>query len=244
MAREASMKFFTLAAAASIAILAIVTIYPPADVAAKCNPGRASQYTNPKDGWYRIPGVPVVNGVRAYIYNYDPYAYPLGIWPNGGHSTTWVMLDINATNNEWAQIGWMEGPQDYRYTVVQYRWAAGDSNKLTVLLPPQPEGIFSEYRVEYWGDFHFYVGNTYYGYFDGAFVPDRATIAGELTNKASQMAGGYNNPAHIQLSRVNFSGGWQPFSGTTYISFGYGLEFANQKYDSYHVAIWDRKCAQ
>ena len=175
---------FLLAAFVLALIGAIFSFAPSTSPAAdaSCDPGRPSSWGNFHVGWTRP--VSGVTGVKADIKEYDPHvevAY--------SYSTAWVMLE--AAGN-WAQAGWRKSVWGRR---VFAQWTDGISWSEDTR-SPWTVGNFTRYEVLYSP-----TSNTFSFYSNAGaitppkpavFIPTHATISGEITNFANQMAGGYN----------------------------------------------------
>lgn len=151
---------------------------------------------------------------------------------------------LTDANGRWAQIGWIETAYDQRFTVVQYRYGLQPNQMTTVLLPPEPVGVFTYYEVTWNGYFTFKFGNTTVGSEPGTFVPTFGEIFGETNTPANQMAGGFNNVEVFALSKKwpNDGGGWVAFNGSL-LTTAPGYHWRS-KLSSYQLWIWDKACAQ
>ena len=215
-------------------------------VDAKCYPGRSSSWGTwlvYQESQYHPVPPDSLHGVEAYIYNYDPFVWPIHQYLEA-HSMSWVML--NDHSQHWAQIGFQERLGDERYTFIQVKYGPTLSDIITMYFPPHPENGWVNYRVEYWGYFQFFAGDIGYGALPPqySFTPNRAQIAGEITNRASQMPGGYQ-PGYREsflLSKVH-TGGWVAFAGQTPVNYDPN-EFGFLAQYPYTLYIWDQRCPQ
>lgn len=147
---------------------------------------------------------------------------------------------LNNGGTKYAQVGWIEYFSDQRNTFVQYT-APQLPSYMTYWYPPQAEDTFTQYRVEYWGNFNYYVGSMGLGYSPNYFTPNQGQISGEITNLQSQMPGDTSSPDVFQLSYI-YTSGWIPFDGVTTVTPGFAGEFGAIEVSPYQAWIWDWEC--
>lgn len=212
---------------------------------AECLPGRSVQGGIWTDGFNRTPGFGYkVNGVRSWIWGYDPRVHPdPSQTPGNPASAAWVLLRAQDPGL-WTQIGWVEEYDEVRWTWIQYKFGPSLNDIIDFKFPPKPEQTFTEYRVDYWGYFQYFAGTSGYGTLPAYFEPIQASVFGEIKNYATQMPGGYqpNYRQHFLLSQINYAGGWQGLLGLPYTNAP--TEFGYLSQSAYNYAIWDMRCPQ
>ncbi|MEX0682521.1 MAG: hypothetical protein WD904_14460 [Dehalococcoidia bacterium] len=187
-----------------------------------------------------------MTGVKVdQLEHYDPYVN------QGGASTAWVMLQTSTSPIKWAQTGWVKDYYNGRRNYAQWINQNGVDETFYDPNPPKPVGQFSKYEV-------LYLLNSFFFNVDGVqilspppvatFVPTRATIAGEVTNLASQMPGGYSSiPAHEWIYTARYmgsSGTWKAFNGQRYWMPLNAVQYF-EVYDWlnwFDIDIWDKAC--
>ncbi len=220
-----------------VASLFIVAILVSAgSAAASCNPGRSNSSVSNQAGWLKGPPSGVCyDGSLANILVYSPYVAATDV-------TAWAMLYNNATGS-YGQVGWLQ-QTSARYNFTESSTAGGGFHQL--LLSGSSIGSSPAYKVTFSSDaFHFFIDginvNTNYntGYTGCYFAQ-----AGEVTNSANQMPGGYNNHDTFTSGQVRRSdtGGWNYADATAYVQ-GPSSWYASSKVSSTEVDIWDKACA-
>jgi hypothetical protein len=186
-----------------------------------------------------------VEGVKSKIKEYDPHIEGVG-----AHSMAWVMLE--KSGGYWAQAGWKKssyGREKFaQWTVGPWDWYDAPP------VSPNPVGTSTEYMVFYSGyRFYFYAnGSQFTSSVSASFIPTRATIAGEITNLASQMPGGYNPVSAERLYDSYYRGSdhvWRAYdSGSPPNAdwFWYPdwtiIHFGLFQWSVWDLDIWDRAC--
>lgn len=224
-----------------LATVLAVDSYPASNAEAWCLNPYFERENNPGNyhaGWFRNTGS-TPHGVKSYILNHDPF-----VWPNGSGSSAWVMLTGAA--GQWAQIGWIEHFEDARNTFIQFTTPTYDPEDpngtvQTFYYPPETIGTYTQYRIEYWGDFEYWAGSQGFGVSPNWFTPAAAQISGEILNLQTQMPGGYNSPAYFALAYI-YTGGWIAYDGDNSVTNGYTPEFASVEYSPIVTGIWDKQC--
>jgi hypothetical protein len=218
-------------------------------VDAKCQPNRPNDLAHYQTGWYRSNGT-TMYAAEAAIEEYSPWVAvpPHYSWENT-ESTAWTMLEngVHGVGARWAQVGWMEKPNDDRRTFIS--WTTASGGWLTIDNgQPQPLGYLTAYKVEYAPssqEFKFYRGGVLWWSKPAGFVPTKATIAGEILTKATQMPGGYAPGSDVWLFSSRYqdqpNGVWNALDGQMYSSVN--AEFTYLRYGSEDLSIWDRRCA-
>jgi hypothetical protein len=233
------------------ALLIAVQVSESASTAhALCDPGRGSQWGNWLAGWTKQPGQPVYS-VRSDVEQYDPFV------DNNSYgykwSAAWVMLE--APGDHWSQIGWRKlknwGEPMVRQHFIQattgnpsspyYEWSEQNYESI---------GTWTQYKVEYVVDpiygfdyFTFFINGTYKPGTDASFVPNTATIAGEINNLSHQMPGGVNNHTSMPFGFYTIAAGQRYFYGTPFWNpSDYVSEFGVQVISGWQADIWDRRC--
>ena len=155
-------------------------------------------------------------------------------------------------NSRYAQVGWQERPQNFRYTFIEWIDGGGGVHFNNTLWLVPPENTFSYYTVLYnnyapgWVTFQVdgtTVGIANPGWSQVGLAPLQGEIYGETHNHNTQMPGGYNSFSHqvMKSSYIWYNNGWQYFNGTPYATnpFYHGYQVISSR----EIHIWDRACA-
>jgi hypothetical protein len=183
--------------------------------------------------------------VLSDIYQYDSYLY------DGYQTSAWVMLqDYHSSSCCWSQIGWFEytaSGTKYRATFTQ--WTHDNTFSENDWPGDVSVGQTTRYQVYFqgaaFGYWYFYRNGTLIDAEGPEFIPTSAYVAGEISNLASQMPGGYSsNSTHEVFSNIGYmqpAGAWGSFSGSTHNP--YNTYFGNYYNGSNWLGIWDKACA-
>lgn len=217
--------------AASALMLAVVFGFP-AEVLAKCQPGRTNNGTTYFDGWTRYVGS-TVGGVYSYIKNYSPWVQP------GSMVVAWTMLHVYTQQRDYAQVGWLEYSGGTRYTFTAYDNGSG---QIMHLFAPYATNQYTYYTTLYGnvpGKFTFQANGTTLENVPAGFVPNEGQVYGEIKTLASQMPGGYASVERFDDTWIYYSGAWRAFNGSHSPPSSY---FGNNVSSTTAIQIWDNAC--
>jgi hypothetical protein len=169
--------------------------------------GRTSLQQYFYDGWNRSPGT-AVGGAYATLDvrlpcvvsgDYSGYVVHVNKSGTGGEEYGWTSDGVNTHDVRF----WL----DSSGTGHQFINAANDTINSSAAYDVEwdPGSNTTTFRK------NSSVVATYAGWHN--FLPDSASITGELPNQWDQMPGNYNQPALAQQPFIYYSGGWRHFNG-------------------------------
>jgi hypothetical protein len=219
-----------------------------------CQIVRPPKHGNFFDGWLRAPNETVFE-TRAQIEEYNPY---VANTYDDSISSAWVMLSDNhliGGVHHFAQVGWWKwrhpGQSDGTRSLFA-SWTVNNNGTIQEIWLPDNYGVgaWVKYEVKYFNDglsFNTYVMDGLFWQIQSDFVPNQATITGEITDVGNQMPGGTQN--HDSLLDAFYQTGPgvnhffnYPVPASIYISPGYSQEFASSVVNITQIDIWDQKC--
>ncbi|MHB8311778.1 MAG: hypothetical protein ACYDD0_00520 [Candidatus Dormibacteria bacterium] len=183
------------------------------------------------NGWqYNGSGL---GGVYGDIYNYSPWVQ------QGSVVAAWVML---ANGGHYAQIGWLEDPNNDRFTFYQAVSTSGQIIE-NLTMSPYPIGSTQQYEVLYNNtpnEFSVFVNGTQLNAFPLGFVPNSAQNYAEVHNLKDQMPGTFGQFEVFSGVHV-YQSGWRNFNGAPHDA--QPSYWGNDAYSSTEDYVWDQRCS-
>jgi hypothetical protein len=232
---------FTVTAAVVLA-LAQLDSRPASAACVVDRPDNDNQYLA---GWGRVT-TGSFRGVRANIFNYDPYVWHYYAWVQ-----QYVRLDKLGTVLH-AHLGWREDFEPYAGTTNRTYWEYKQSPYHSVVFgdeDPNPviPYTYANYSVEHNGGNPGTLtfkrdGQTLDSISNVQWIPDGAEMNGHTSTLGEQMPGGYLTRSRFEQANIKIGSTWYYFDGPiTQIT--NPTDHGAQKLNSTTFEIWDKDCA-